>query len=658
MPGVRFPLLFGPVRLGRLTAKNRVMQLATTNNLSERGRVGDRLIAFYEERAKGGVGSIVTEALAGHASTHGRHETSTSRGRGGIGAFDRESLSGLRRLAETIHRYDVRLFGQLFHGGRQHHATSIPLLWGPSPIACPHSGGVPHEMTHEEIESVVAGLAEGAVNLREAGFDGVEIHGAQGHLIQEFISAYSNRRTDEYGGSLENRMRLALEIVDAVRRACGADFVVGFRLGAEELSPGGITLEEACRAAQMLHATGQIDYLSVSVGNFNSIEIHTPDRHYPPLAFIHYPARIKAATPGLPVIACGRIMTPERAEEVLVDGQADLIGLCRPLLADAEWARKAAEGRGQEIRKCISCNQCWGWIVADRPIGCVHNAVTGRELDWGAGTLRAATKRKRVVVVGGGPSGLEAARVAAERGHRVILFERLDRLGGSVRLAASIPGHEEISCVAEFLVGAVERAGVDVRLGVEATPGLALAEHPDAVVVAAGSTPEREGLGAPTAFPVYTTHDVVGERAPTGRRAVLFDADGYYQACETAELIGRSGTKLYIVTRFWEVGREIPATSRVTAIRALDQLGVELIPNAWFSRVEGRAVVLAHYLTGREWSIEDVDCLIYVGGNRAEDGLYRELKGRVPELYCIGDAYMPRRIADAVADGHRVGRAL
>ncbi|MBI2468624.1 MAG: FAD-dependent oxidoreductase [Candidatus Rokubacteria bacterium] len=653
-----FPWLFAPVRLGRVTAKNRVMQLATTNNLSDRGRVGDRLIAFYEERAKGGVGSIVTEALAAHASSHGRSGTGTSRGRGGVGAFDREAVAELKRLADTIHRYDVRIFGQLFHGGRQHHATSIPLLWGPSPIACPHSGGVPHEMTHEEIRSVVASLADAAANLREAGFDGVEIHGAQGHLIQEFISGYSNRRTDEYGGRLENRMRLALEIVRAVREACGADFVLGFRLGAEELSPGGITLDEACRVAQMLAATGAVDYLSISVGNFNSIEIHTPDRHYPPLAFIDYPARIKAATPGLPVIACGRVITPERAEEVLARGQADAVGLCRPLLADAEWARKAADGRGGEIRRCISCNQCWGWVVADRPVGCVHNATTGRELEWGASTLTRAARPKRVVVVGGGPSGLEAARVAAERGHRVVLFERLDRLGGAVRLAASIPGHEEIGYVAEFLVGAVERAGVDVRLGVEATVGRVLAERPDAVVVAAGSTPDPEGLGAPIDFPVYTVHEVVRERVPTGRRAVMFDEDGYYPACETAELVARAGTKLYIVTRFWEVGREIPATSRVTTLRALDQLGVELIPNAWFSRVEGRSVVLAHHLTGREWSIEDVDCLIYVGGNRAQDDLHRALTGRVSELYCIGDAYMPRRIADAVGDGHRVGREL
>lgn len=653
-----FPRLFSSVRLGRVPLKNRVMQLATTNNLSDRGRVGDRLIAFYEERAKGGVGSIVSEGLAAHPSTHGREETSTSRGRGGVGAFDPETLSGLRRLAETIHRYDVRLFGQLFHGGRQHHAASIPLLWGPSPIACPHSGGVPHEMTHAEVQSVVRSLADGAANLQDAGFDGVEIHGAQGHLIQEFISAYSNQRTDGYGGSLENRMRLALEIVDAVRRACGPDFVVGFRLGAEELSPGGITMDEACRVAQVLGATGQIDYLSISVGNFNSIDIHTPDRHYPPLAFIDYPARIRAAMPGVPVVACGRIVTPERAEGVLAKGQADLIGLCRPLLADAAWARKAAEGRSDEIRKCISCNQCWGWIVADRPIGCVHNAITGRELDWGAGTMTRAAKPKRVVVVGGGPSGLEAARVAAERGHHVTLFERLDRLGGSVRLAASIPGHEEIGYVAEFLIRAVERAGVDVRLGVEATPDRVLAEGPDAVLVAAGSTLERERLGAPIDFPVYTMHDVVRERVPTGRRAVMFDEDWYYPACETAELIGRSGTKLYLVTRFWEVGREIPATSRVTTIRALDTLGVELIPNAWFSRVEGRNVVLAHSLTGREWAIENIDCLVYVGGHRAQDRLYRELEGRVSDLYCIGDAYMPRRIADAVGDGHRVGRAL
>lgn len=663
-----FERLFSPVRLGRRSAKNRVMFLATTSGLADpapasegpvrplskhrpavggHGRVGDRLIAFYEERAKGGVGSIVTEALPVHPSSRGR-----------IAAYERSTIPGFRRLAEAIHGHGVLLIGQLNHGGRQHHASSIPMLWGPSAIACPHSGGTPHAMDLDEIRSVIEGFVQSAVNLQEAGLDGVELHGAQGHLIQQFLSPFSNQRTDHYGGSLENRVRFALEILDGVRRACGPDFVVGFRLGAEEFSPGGLTFAEAQQAAALLAATGQCDYLSISQGNFNSIEAHIPDRRYPLLPYIDFPAGIRAAVSGVPVVACGRILEPERAEQVLAAGQADLIGLCRPLLSDAEWVRKAAAGRVGEIRRCISCNQCWDWIIHGQAIGCVHNAATGRELAWGSGTLTRTATPRRVVIAGGGPAGLETARVAAERGHQVTLFEWSSRLGGAPRLVASVAGHEEVGYVVDFLVGAVERAGVDVRLRTKATADLVLAERPDVVVVATGAVHDCSTLGETGDLPVFSSFDIIGRRVATGRRAVLFDEDGYYEACEVAEVVAQSGTHLTLVTRFFEIGREIPAASRITTIRLLDKLGVELVPNAWLARVAGRDVVLAHCYTGREWTIGDVDCLVHVGGSRGRDELYHELKGRVPEVHRVGDAYQPRRIADAVLDGHRLGRAL
>lgn len=648
--------LFSPIRIGGVTAPNRVMQLATTNNLDDDGRVGDRLIAFYEERAKGGVGLIVTEGLAAHESTRGSH--ATSQGRGRVGAFDPASLEGLRRLAQRIHAYDIPIFGQVFHGGRQHHADTIPMLWGPSAIPCPHSGGVPHAMTAAEIESTVSGFARAAVVLQEAGFDGVEVHGAQGHLIQEFLSAFSNQRDDEYGGSFDNRMRFLREILAAVRDAVGADFVVGFRTAGEEASPGGIDVQQAGDIAAALEDDGHIDYLSVSMGNFNSIEIHTPDRHFPVMPFIGHASSIRAAVNQLPIVACGRILRPDLAEQVLADGAADVIGLCRPLLADAEWAEKARDGRAEQIRGCISCNQCWGAIIEEREVLCVHNPVTGHELEYGKGTLQKVAAPRSVVVVGGGPAGMEAARVAAERGHSVTLFEARDQLGGAVRIASTIPGHEEIGAVTTYLEGAVERAGVDVRLGVTVTADDLRREQPDAVVVAAGSEPHPTDLGAPKEFPVLTAWDVVEGGADTGARAIVFDEDGYYQACEVAEMMGRNGTEVTMVTRFWEVGREIPATSRVTTIRALDELGVRLMPTAWFARVEDRDVVIEHYYSSREWVIEDVDCLVHIGRNHVRDDVYQALQDEVEDLYLVGDAYMPRRIANAVSEGHRVGRQL
>ncbi|HST65552.1 MAG TPA: FAD-dependent oxidoreductase, partial [Mycobacteriales bacterium] len=372
-----------------------------------------------------------------------------------------------------------------------------------------------------------------------------------------------------------------------------------------------------------------------------------------------YAAAVRRVAGGLPVVTCGRIVEPAAADGLIERGEADLVGLCRPLLADAEWAGKARDGRADEIRRCISCNQCWGTIIMERPVNCVHNAATGRERTWGIGTLTAAPDPKRVVVVGAGPAGLEAARVAAARGHHVVLLEAQDAVGGSVALAAGIPGHSEIGYVADFLRAAVDRAGVQVRTGAEADADAVLAESPDAVIVATGAVPRRDGLGDTGAIPVHTSHDVAsGAVDLAGKRVVLFDEDGYYQAGEVAELIGSGAAALTVVTRVWEVGREIPATSRVTTLRALDALGVTLVPTTWFGAVDGTDVILEHCLSGRLSRVDGVDAIVHIGLSAPRSGLGDALRGRVAELAVIGDAYMPRRIADAVVEGHRAGRAV
>jgi 2,4-dienoyl-CoA reductase-like NADH-dependent reductase (Old Yellow Enzyme family) len=649
--------LFSPLSLGRLTIANRVMQLATTNNLDDKGRVGPDQIAFYEERAKDGVGIIVTEGLAAHGTTQSSHGTSLGRGR--IGAYSEESLAGLTALADAIHGHSVPIVGQIYHGGRQHHSDSIPLLWGPSPLPDPHSGGVPHEMTKADIDSTIDGFANAARQLQRAGFDGVEVHGAQGHLIQEFFSPFSNIRTDEYGGSFDNRMRFTTEILQAVRDRVGGDFLVGLRMGAEEQSPDGIDEEMACAFAERVSELGLIDYLSVTVGNFKSIEIHTPDRHHERMEFVHYAGSIRKVAGGLPVVTCGRIIEPAAAESLLADGTADIIGLCRPLLSDAQWTSKAKAGQADQIRKCISCNQCWGTIIAERGINCIQNAATGRERIWGIGTLQKADTSKKVVVVGAGPAGLEAARIAAERGHDVTLFEAKGEIGGSVNLAANTPGHEETAYVVDYLKGAIERAGVDVRTGSRVTADEIVAEEPDAVVVATGALPRNDALGDTGDIPVYTSHDIASRRVDlSGKRVVMFEEDGYYQACEVAELMGRDGADVLIASRFWELGREIPATSRVTTLRSLDVLGVRIVTTTWFGGVEGSTVILQHELSGRRTEIPDVDAIVHVGFSLPQSQLGTELQDRVAQVELVGDAYMPRRIADAVFDGHRVARAI
>ena len=639
-----FARLFDSIALGTRTLKNRIMQLPTGTHFHERG-VGPKTIAFYEERAKGGVGSIVTGGMP--VSPNAEYPSPARR----------DAIPEFERLAGAIHAHGALIVGQLVHGGRQHRRSSIPLLVAPSALACTYSGGTPHELEPWEIEAIVESFASCAVNLRDAGLDGVEVHAGQGHLIQQFLSPASNLREDAYGGDPERRMRFALEILREVRRAAGADFVVGLRLGVDELTEDGFRIEDARTVASRLAAEGAVDYISATQSNFTTIEAFTPDRRFARAPFVGFAAALKEEVPAIPVVACGRILEPGRAEEVLANGQADMIGLSRPLLADPQWAQKAENGDERRIRLCVSCNQCWGWTDAGREVGCIHNAACGNETQWGIGTLVADESPKRVVVIGGGPAGLESARVAAARGHDVVLFEERDVLGGALVDVFPLAAYAELGWIVDYLSGEIRDAGIEVRLGERATAESVLACEPDAVIVATGAVPHN-GVQVAPSIPFYDYEDVLRRRVSTGRRAVVLDDDGYYPACAVAEAVAESGTRVTMVTRFFEFGREIPATSRRTTLRALDRLEVDMLPSTWIEGSAGSSVTLCNVLSGRRRVIENVDCVINAGARKVRDELYHELQGRVENLHLIGDAYMPRRIADAIRDGHRAGRAL
>jgi 2,4-dienoyl-CoA reductase-like NADH-dependent reductase (Old Yellow Enzyme family)/thioredoxin reductase len=642
--------LLRPLALGPVTLKNRVMQVATSTNFAEPG-VGPRLRAFLEERAKGGIGSVVVGALA--------IQTGAVR----ISALDEDHLSGLADLAKTLHAYDMVVLGQLVHGGRQHLADAPPELVGPSAIACPYSGGTPHSLDTDEIRSLIRMFVRGAVNLQAAGFDGAEVHGAQGHLVQQFLSPFSNQRTDEYGGSLENRTRFALEILEGIRAACGSGFVLGIRMSVEEFSEGGLHIEQSKKICSLMVTSGTLDYLSVSQSNFDSISAHIPDRTYPFAPFVNFAAEIRAVVAPLPVVASGRIIDPERADRIVAEGRADIVGLSRPLIADPQWLQKAASGRADQIRRCVSCNQCWGWVSGGGQIGCIHNAAAGNELTWGSGTMGRIAAAMHIVVVGGGPAGMEAARVAAERGHRVTLLEARDRLGGSVIDASNVPGESELRWVVDHLVGAVHRAGVEVVLNSEATDERVLELRPDTVVIATGSQPAADDVPDSGDVEVLCYPYVIDAGARVWDEAVVLDDDGHYIGIAAAHEMALRGTHVSLVTRFFEVGREIPAASRITALRTLDKLGVRLLPTMWLRRVEGRNVVLEHYLNrDREISIPNVDAIVRAGRRIPDDRLFRQVRRRLAErgvaVHLVGDARQPRRIANAIHDGHAIGRMV
>lgn len=643
-----FPHLFSSLRVGKHVAQNRVVRSATTTSLAEKNEVSERLLAHYRALAKGGAGIIVTESMRPHPALLARASN--------VRVFDPRIVPGLTRWADVAHAEGALIIGQVQHGGRQHTATAVPArLIGPSAIACPRSGGVPHAMTDAEIRDYIAHNVTSAKNLVQAGFDGIEVHGAQGHLVQQFLSPFSNRRTDEWGGSWEKRKRFPQRMLEDIRAAVPPGFVLGYRIGIEEFTEGGWTLDMSIRLLREFAADGLIDYASLSQGNFNTIDTHLPDRHYPMMPFLAEQSKVKVALPTLTTIASTRIVSPEQAESVLAGGFADAIALGRALTVDPHWPRKAQHGEAASIRLCISCNACWGGLDDGTPITCVQNPIVGRETVLGEFTP--AGTAKTIVVIGGGPAGMEAARVAAARGHRVTLFEKADELGGKTLTGAAVAGHFEYANVAHYLDRMVRKSRIDLHLGTTATADAILALAPDTVVLATGATPvapEIESDGS-----VAVLRDL--EAAPTelsGKTILMLDEDGYWWGAQTAQELGKRGGHLVLVTRFFEPFRELPIVSRIAALRNLDGLGAEVLALHEPVRIAGGKVVLRHYSSGRESPRGGIDYVLVVGPQAVNDELLDPLTRAGVEVHLIGDAYAPRRLRHAIHEGHQLGRRL
>ena len=640
-----FPHLFQPIRIGSKQSRNRVMRLATSTNSGKAGLATEVTTAIYRRLARGGTGLIVSESMRVHPSNLGRNSNA-------LLMYRKEVIPSIAQLANAAHEEGSLFVIQLNHGGRQFHGAQAPNIWAPSAIACPHSGAIPHQMTKSEIRELVQGFAKAARNAQEAGCDGIEVHGAQGHLIQEFVSAFSNQRDDEYGGSLENRLRFSREIISAVREATNPEFIVGYRMGVEEFTPGGITIEESKEAAAFFVKHCPPDYLSLAQGNFNTIDMHCPDGHFPPMTYVDIQSEIKKTAGGIPIAASARIQTPEQAEAAIAAGKTDMVGMCRALIADPEWPQKAMENRIDDIRRCIFTSYCWGGGGSHR-LRCELNPTVGNELELPP--ITKVKKPKKVVIVGGGPAGLEAAHTAFDHGHKVVLFEKGKKLGGKLNFAHHYLAFHESSYALDFQLAQVGKRAIDVRLETPGTREAVLREKPDTIIVATGAdiyAPEVPGDGS---VPV-----TIYSAPPPGSTVVVMDEDGYYWAMCITEQLARKGCKVYYVTRFHEPLRELVEVSRISALRTWDELGVNLRTHMHVDRVEGGAVVLRHYLNRkREERIADAAAVVWTGAQRAQDRLANELReSGFANVKLVGDAYMPRRIANAISEGHRAARAV
>jgi 2,4-dienoyl-CoA reductase-like NADH-dependent reductase (Old Yellow Enzyme family) len=649
--GKPFPHLFSPLQLGGRTARNRVFRAATATNLAEKFDVSERLLAHYATLARGGAGVIVTEAMRLHPSAVVRGSN--------IPGFDPKIIPGLTRWAETAHAAGALLIGQVNHSGRQHNSTTVPpRLIGPSAIACPRSGGVPRAMTSDVIEDFIKHTVISGRNMAQAGLDGIEVHCAQGHLLQQFASPFSNKRTDRWGGSWDNRIRFLREILSGVRASTPSNFVVGMRLGVDEFTAGGWTLEMSARLVQQFVDEKLIDYVSLSQGNFNTIDTHLPDRHYDQVPFRDLHARFKAAVPTATVIAATRIVTPEQAESLIVQDKADGVALGRALTVDPDWPRKAEQGEAASIRLCIGCNHCWdGLHEGSAALTCVHNPVVGRETELAA--VVPVKEPGTIVVLGGGPAGMEAARLAAARGHRVVLFEKEQVLGGKVVTGAKVGGHGEYANVSTYLEREVRRSNnIVLRMGETASVENVTSLAPKTVVVATGATPVAPEIPGDGSIPVAAGFESIAPDL-SGKHVMVLDEDGYWWGAQAAEEVIKRGAKLTLVTRFFEPFRELPTVSRIAALRQLDGSGASVLPLHQLLRVASRTAIVQHYASSREVPIENVDLIVSIGPQVPNDACVADLRqAGISDIRVVGDAVTPRRLRHAINEAHAVARSL
>jgi len=646
-------LLFTPIRIGSLRLDNRIVFSAHLTNYAEHYRPSERHAYYYRERARGGAGLIITEEHSVHPTDHPYEKL--------IHAFDPAVIPGYRRITEMVHAEGIPILAQINHNGGQASGmyTRLP-VWAPSPVADPMFREVPKAVEPHEIREIVEGYAKVARHTQQGGFDGVELQCSHSSIVRQFLSRHNNRRDDDYGGSLPNRARLLREIVDAIRQACGRDYVVGVRLCGDELIEDGITLDEAVETARMIEGDGLVDYLNTSIGTAtHTLYTIEASMHVPPGYALYIPSAIRKAV-DLPVIGVGRIKDPVQAERVLEEGHADLVGIVRGQIADPELARKSREGRTEDIRLCLSCNQeCVGRMGLNRWMGCIETPGTGQEARLGVGTLPRTSEPRSVMVVGGGPGGLKAAVQAARRGHRVTLVERADDLGGQVNTAVRVTGRAEYGDLVRNLLHELGQVDVDVRLGVDVDADAVVRERPDAVVVATGSAPNRHAIAGADAAPnVVDVEDVLDGRATVGDRVLVVDQLGFHEATSCAELLAEAGRDVQVVTQTLYVGQDLGVTLDLEHwYRRARQLGIVCTPDHSALGIEDGALQAVHNYTGEPRAF-DADTIVLAVPRVARSALFHALEGRVAERYLVGDALAPRRAHAAILEGERAARAI
>ncbi len=658
----RYPHVFRPLQLGPTLLRNRIFVPAHTTNYGENNLPTQRHLDYHRARAAGGAGMIVFEGIRVHRSSLGRSQ--------GVNGYDPACIPPFARIARAVQDEGCKLFGQIIHLGRHidgnyartpsWSASSIP--W--SPLAPP-----PHPMTAAEITMVVQAHATVARHLLEAGLDGVEIAMGHGHLLQQFLSPVVNRRDDEYGGTLANRLRFAREAVQAVRAEVGDRIAVGVRLSADEFLPGGLDAATMQEVTRILCDAVRLDFISVSHSAYHAsqtISTQMADMAFAPDSFHHLPRGIAAAVRdaghAVPVLAACRFRSVAEADTMIADGAVAAVGMARAHIADAALVRKTAEGREDETRPCVGCNQgCAGFLALSLPITCLTNPATGREATWPLPAPLIAGRHRRVAVVGGGPAGLEAAATAASRGHAVTLWEASDRLGGALLWNERMPLRHDLLLLLDAQRRTLDRFGVQLRLGQVADAADLIATGLDAVVVATGARPATLPMQAGAALSLEAA---LADADALGSTVAVQDSLGSWAVAGFVEWLAGTGRRVILVAPTGAPGWGVNIYSSFAWRQRLRDARVEILGLRTVQGLRDGVLHLLDGATGASETLAGVDSLVAPTHAIPEDSLLRDLQSRSTsradalEIIGIGDCVAARSALEAVFEGHQAGRAL
>jgi len=655
-----YPHLLAPTTMAGKRLRNRVAHASMTTRLGINTRVTDGLVQYYANRAAGGAALIVTEPLS-----MARHQEVNYK----VRAYDDQEVDGLKRMADAAESRDCRLLGQVQDPGRGRHTpgrVSDPI----APTAQPDdlSWGVPRALGASEIRSMIAEFAESAARIQRCGFSGVEISCGHGHLFHQFLSPWSNLREDEYGGDRTGRVRFVADIVDAIRSACGNGFIIGLKLPGDDGVAGSIGPDEAAAIAIELTRGRTVEYLCFTQGSHaRSLEMHVPDGHAARAPYMPLLAHLRKTLPAIPVVALGRITDPAEAEGILARGEAEFIGLGRPLVTDPAWVNKAAADRAHDIRYCVSCNSCWGLNVSGAPIACDNNprVAAPDEVDYRPAK---SAKRRRVAVVGAGVAGLEAAWVAAERGHDVTVFGRSGEVGGKARLRSLLPGGEALSSIYDYQYAAAQRAGARFELGVAAQIEDIRRVRADHVILATGSSmiaprwiPEEARAQGWVPDLRTAMADLVAVKERQSGVAVIFDMDHSEGTYASAQRLREVFDQVWIVTPRHSIADDIALVTRQGILRRMSREGIRiahLSEPRWTERMESGGLEIEQVYTGERTILEPLAFLAYATPRLPDRRLLAALESEGIDTRLVGDCVMARNIMAATAEGHAAGNAV